>query len=45
MITSEKGEERGPGGRRDKGDKAGRKRAKLEERETGPPTDLGDGLI
>jgi len=43
-ITSEKGAERGPGGQRDKGDQAGRKRAKVEERETGQPTDLGDGL-
>jgi hypothetical protein len=39
-ITSEKGAKRRPGGRREKGDQAGRKRAKLEERETG----LGDGL-
>ena len=37
-VTSGKGTEKGTK------DQAGHKRAKLEERETGQPTDLGDGL-
>ena len=43
-IVSAKGENREPEDRRDAGAKDGRKRAKLVERETVPPTDLEDGL-
>ena len=43
-MVSAKGKDREPGDRRDAGAKDGRKRAKQDERETVPPTDLEDRL-